>query len=244
MGLRMINRRFFTCEELSAKFDGNRATLDELVEFHGLRVYGKFYGARASHVDDIGFMDDSLRRSGRHELSKWEFSKSTEADIEEYDIGLMEYRLMGWFELSEEDTRLAITHGCVESPSPASYIDGVRLGRFFLIKSGLSSIDVRFLHSDINRIVSEAGSGDSSRTIESNRSTDKPIRSDRENNLLRVIAGLWALSSLPTEHHTAADKISALFDEWKWDKPAKSTIADNVLNEAAKLPGAKVRKSD
>ena len=74
----------------------------------------------------------------------------------------------------------------------------------------------------------------------------KPIklRSDREETLLRVIAGLWALSGLPSEHNTTADKLSGLFDSWGWDKPAKSTIADVVLKRALNLPGAVIRKSD
>lgn len=67
------------------------------------------------------------------------------------------------------------------------------------------------------------------------------LRSDREQNLLRVIAAMWALSDLPKEHNTAADKLSALMDGWKWDKPAASTIADTILKEAANLPGARVR---
>jgi len=70
------------------------------------------------------------------------------------------------------------------------------------------------------------------------------LRSDREENLLRVIAGLWALSGLPAEHNTTADKVSALFDSWQWDKPAKSSIADTILKQAASLPGARIRTSD
>jgi len=62
------------------------------------------------------------------------------------------------------------------------------------------------------------------------------IRADREQSLLRVIAGLWALSELPKEHNTAADKISGLLVSWGWDKPAVGTIADTILAEAAKLP--------
>lgn len=72
----------------------------------------------------------------------------------------------------------------------------------------------------------------------------RKIRSDREETLLRVIAGLWALSGLPSQPHKTADKLSALFDGWRWDKPAKSTIADTILKEAANLPGACIRNSD
>ena len=67
------------------------------------------------------------------------------------------------------------------------------------------------------------------------------LRSDREQNLLRVIAALWAMSDLPKEHNVAADKLSALMDGWSWDKPAAGTIADTILKEAANLPGARIR---
>lgn len=61
------------------------------------------------------------------------------------------------------------------------------------------------------------------------------MRSDRETTLLRVIAGIWKLSSLPEEPTPAADKISGLFDLWGWEKPTKATIAETVLAPAAQL---------
>jgi len=67
----------------------------------------------------------------------------------------------------------------------------------------------------------------------------RPIRPQREQNLLRVIAGLWALSDLPDAHNTTADKLSALFDTWGWEGPAKSTIADTILRPASTLPKGK-----
>lgn len=70
----------------------------------------------------------------------------------------------------------------------------------------------------------------------------RKIRADREENLLRVIAGLWALSDLPHAHNVTADKLSALFDGWGWDKPAAGTMADTILREALNLPGAVIRK--
>lgn len=71
----------------------------------------------------------------------------------------------------------------------------------------------------------------------------KPIRSDREQSLLRVVAALWKLSSLPLAPHTAADRVSAIIDGWGWDGPKKGTIADRILKEAAALPGSDLRKS-
>lgn len=73
-----------------------------------------------------------------------------------------------------------------------------------------------------------------------NQGGEKRIRGDREQTLLRVIAGLWSLSTLPPEPTTAADKVSALFDGWGWEKPTKATIAEKVLSPAVKLD--RVRK--
>lgn len=86
------------------------------------------------------------------------------------------------------------------------------------------------------------------RTLPVTQPSEKPeltkqpkLRSDREQNLLRVIAALWAMSDLPKEHNTTADKLSGLMDVWGWDKPASSTMADTILKEAMNLPGARIR---
>lgn len=99
-----------------------------------------------------------------------------------------------------------------------------------------------FLREDVIRI----RDGARSPVADAQVAIPKPgkIRSDREENLLRVIAGLWALSGLPAEHNTTADKLSGLFDTWGWDKPKKSSIADDTLKQAANLPGARIRTSD
>ncbi|MDI1254122.1 hypothetical protein [Thermomonas sp.] len=119
------------------------------------------------------------------------------------------------------------------------YIDPVRdvwSGFYCRIEKDLITSDLWFLAADLDA---------ASRM----KVTDEPakparIRADREENLLRVIAGLWALSGLPAEHNTTADKLSALFDSWGWDRPAKSSMADTILRHAAKLSGAVIRTSD
>lgn len=64
---------------------------------------------------------------------------------------------------------------------------------------------------------------------------DKKPRGDREENLLRVIAGLWEFSGLPPRPNTAADRLSALFAGWGWEKPTKGAIADTILTPASKI---------
>lgn len=61
------------------------------------------------------------------------------------------------------------------------------------------------------------------------------LRADREENLLRVIAGLWQFSNLPPQPNTAADRLSALFDGWGWEKPTKGAMADLILTPASKI---------
>lgn len=99
----------------------------------------------------------------------------------------------------------------------------------------------RFLREEVAALAEQ--SKDTERPRRRSGAVPSPLRSDYEENLLRVIAGLWALSGLPVEHNTTADKLSGLFDSWQWDKPAKSTIADRILKRAAELPGARVRTS-
>ncbi len=69
--------------------------------------------------------------------------------------------------------------------------------------------------------------------------SESKVRPQREQNLLRVIEGLWMLSSLPRAPNVTADKLSALFDTWGWDGPGKSTMADTILKPASQLPKAK-----
>lgn len=64
------------------------------------------------------------------------------------------------------------------------------------------------------------------------------LRADAEENYLRVIAYLWAMSELDSRPHTAA---KAMVDEiklWDWDKPERDTIA-KALTQAAFLAKGK-----
>lgn len=84
--------------------------------------------------------------------------------------------------------------------------------------------------------------GDLERTdAEAERSQGTKLRADREETLLRVIAGLWEVSGLPKKPTTAADRLEALFTGtgdggWGWEKPSKKTMADAVFALAARLP--------
>ncbi|MGX5731946.1 hypothetical protein ACWKWK_15620 [Pseudoxanthomonas beigongshangi] len=84
--------------------------------------------------------------------------------------------------------------------------------------------------------------GESERAdAEVERSQGTKLRADREETLLRVVAGLWEISGLPKKPTTAADRLEALFTGtgdggWGWEKPSKKTMADTVFSLAAKLP--------
>jgi hypothetical protein len=98
--------------------------------------------------------------------------------------------------------------------------------------------DLLFRTSDIDALKHPERHPTGTPAAEAKPSSQKPqkLRSDRETTLLRVIAGLWEFSSLPPEPNIAADKLSALFDGWGWEKPTAGTIADTVLADAKKLP--------
>ncbi|MFQ6310518.1 hypothetical protein [Lysobacter capsici] len=84
------------------------------------------------------------------------------------------------------------------------------------------------LHAAVNRMWTDSNSSPAS-------IAQKPLRSDREETLLKVVQGLWHLAKLPQEPNTTADRLSRLFDQWEWTKPAKGTIADTVLTPASRL---------
>jgi hypothetical protein len=93
------------------------------------------------------------------------------------------------------------------------------------------------LEADVALMWSVAESASESGTTQG----DRKIRGDREETLLRVVAGMWELSSLPKQPNVAADRLEALFTGtgdggWGWEKPSKKTIADTVLSVAIKLP--------
>lgn len=147
------------------------------------------------------------------------------------------FELEGWFQLDSPNAS-RVCRGTerldIYDLTPAN--DGETVPFFVAHGIEVARELLWFRRSDIEAI--KAGS------LGKQETQPRKIRSDREENLLRVIAGLWALSGLPSEHNTTADKLSALFDGWGWDKPAKSSIADTILKQAANLPGAGIRTSD
>lgn len=155
----------------------------------------------------------------------------------ENDGGGCGFELEGWFQLDSGDAG-RVCRGVERlelfNLTPAN--DGEEVPFFVVSRIELAREALWFRRSDVEAM--KAGS------LGQTEAQPRKIRSDREENLLRVIAGLWALSGLPSEHNTTADKLSALFDGWGWDKPAKSSIADTILKQAANLPGAGIRTSD
>lgn len=169
--------------------------------------------------------------------------KSRFAEWSEIPIGNGAFELSGWFSLDGELSR-KVCRGFEPDAGPwpiePAIDESAATVPYFMVKLGnLSREAFWFRRNELLSIKSGNKTGG-----EQGLQKSAKLRSDREENLLRVIAGLWALSGLPPEHNTTADKLSGLFDTWQWDKPAKSTIADTILKEAANLPGARIRTSD
>lgn len=148
--------------------------------------------------------------------------------------------VQGWFALGREDTKLLVRGNGISGERAVRAVhDDFSLSEFeFEVGMSAHKENLWFRRADIERFKR----GDEVSIVPAT-DNGKParLRSDREENLLRVIAGLWALSGLPAEHNTTADKVSGLFDSWGWDKPAKSSMADTILKQAANLPGARIR---
>jgi hypothetical protein len=145
----------------------------------------------------------------------------------EHNVGMVSVAPASWWEADSRVPKLrsgtpAVMLALLPSDDP-SYGDMPELA------------DLQFRIADIETFkASRAGS------MALAAGTNPPkLRTDREKNYLRVIAGIWELSPLPKVPNAAADKLSALFDTWGWDGPGKSTIADSILKQAASLPRAK-----
>jgi hypothetical protein len=95
--------------------------------------------------------------------------------------------------------------------------------------------DAQFLRLDVLEIrdaLSETAM--KPKPVESGR----PMRTDKEENYLRIIAGLWARSELSMKPYTAAEELHSELSQWDWDKPGTDTIA-TVLIKAAGLAKGK-----
>ena len=187
------------------------------------------------HEDFTGYAhEDDRMVSGTTPFATWELLPR------ENEGGPVRFNLRGWFSLQREEIKKILRRDGMTGQfwlKPAG--DGIDQPEF-LVAATMHREGLWFRAGD----VANFGAGES--PASSPAAAEKPmrLRADREENLLRVIAGLWALSGLPVEHNTTADKLSALFDGWNWDKPAKSSIADTILKQAASLPGARIRTSD
>lgn len=266
----MLQRDFCSFGEICHEVGGEEAIRQALLR-GALPAYLELRALRARYEVTNGKYPAHRRfpRSGSNLDCSWKNIGPPKAKEGEYIhmqyINLDEYTLDGWFRLSQASLQHVARHNSfnafprVMPPAefdPIGEMDDVlELSYYAHPKKG----PLRYqLESDF-RLATASRSDLWFRPIDlellkdptkpSQVATDKlpgtpKLRSDREQNLLRVIAGLWALSGLPLEHNVTADKLSALFDGWKWDKPAKQTIADSILKEAANLPGAVIRKSD
>lgn len=210
-------------EAVTKYFQGDKETLRQAIEFRGLPVLVKFTG-RGVSTDS-----ENLSVRGKTRLAQW-FAMTA-------DDGT--HGLNGYFFISSGFALRVIEEQSVDRPNLYLFTgeDCEPWDSFSVwADDAIGARDFWFRTADLDAMMAAP------RAIEA----AKPgrLRADREENLLRVIAGLWALSGLPPEHNTTADKLSALFDSWKWDKPAKSSMADTILKPAANLPGAVIRTSD
>jgi hypothetical protein len=236
----MIVRKFYTLSE-AIEFVGDWKMLQELVEFHGLHAFVKIGRTRAeSHMDAGGDpWEDSLRRSGEHDLCHWYYVQPKPAE------GKTEarpdyYVLSGWFELTTQCT-LQFMEGCdVRDASVHSYLGGKRFGDFFDTDIVANAENSRFLVADLVQLKASIRPPEAvlaAGAVEQ-QSRAPTLRTDREETLLRTIAALWATSELDGRPNTAARRLVDEISLWNWDKPGTDTFAA-VLKQAAMLAKGK-----
>ena len=246
-----LERMFVTYPEAVAELGGDRETIRQAFFQRRLRAFIELHDAPATTPalpPDVG--DATVVTQDIHSYARDGQGFTTASrwfrDMEDEGRDGFAFHLSGWFMVDEISAEWWLTRGRLTSPPfvwpasapPIPYAPPVELKKWMkLTEPGAFSEEYSYerqvwlAKAQIDDLVRGA--------------TDKPaaegqkplrIRADREEVLLRTIAGLWELSNLPREPNTTADKLSALFDGWNWEKPSKKTLADTVLSVASKLP--------
>lgn len=247
-----VEREFYSLLEVVQLAQIDQETFRQALMRGDFPAYIELHKIRASFDTST----ELVPQGGTNRLCTWRrMYKHPENDG--WIVPRWEYLLSGWFRLTQSSLRLAAgerrfsQYPLVEPPSESLAGEGDFFelchvesrehegSRFY---ENETDFDMRrnyelllwFNNADIKHLRAK-------QAITLEQTKPSKLRSDREQNLLRVIAGLWALAELPPEHNTAADRISGLITSWGWDKPAAGTIADTVLSKAANLPGARIR---
>ena len=248
----MRGRDFYTYEEAASALSVDHESFRQILLRGGLDAYVEI-SYLFGRFEAEGFEPPS---SGKNEHAEW---KRT---VPLHDHLGIDYELRGWFRVFPESLSHTLRVGGFVSGFGRPDVEvwpwklpelcweeyGV-LGSFHLL-----DLDGTPKHPGLKELWFSAEQVDSEAACLATPTKEvdvvaagpkQKLRSDREQNLLRVIAGLWALSGLPPEHYTTADKLTALFtgDAWRWEKPDKDAVA-RVLKEAANLPGAAIGTSD
>lgn len=177
----MVQRIFYSIAEAVEIFNGDRALVEELVEFHGLRLYYRLDSEKAFHQFDEDDFLDSLQCDGSHGLASWTYFKGTGDDATSY------YLLDGWFELSRKDSQALLAEEMVPEPSPSSFKDGRRLGNFSRVNAACHAGKARFLAGDLADYLAplELVPAEVPEEVR-----ERPMATRERNNLLRIIAAL------------------------------------------------------
>jgi hypothetical protein len=216
----MIQKIFYTIPEVMAALNGDGQLLLEMIEFHGLRFYYRLGHERASdHWDEDGFIEDTLRTSGQHELARWRFiSKPPLPDKPDEDQSY--YVLSGWFEVTTATTILLASGAEDKSPSVHSYKNGSRYGTFHGLERPMSLDCARVRVADLDRLLA-TDTDKSGQAVQ----TAKEIQSRERNNLLRVIVGLAQEARIDVEDiGTAAKQMEAAARGAGFNGPTSQTI--------------------
>lgn len=251
-----IKRMFVTFPEAVQLLGGDQEAVRQAFFSHELTAFIEVHGAIATAETlppDAGDGDAEDERFGTFvrdgqgftKGSRW-FRETGESPAEN-KMG-NHFQLHGWYWVDPFDAEGWITRGSLirspgvwpSSDEPNAYYPPRESKDWFYLVDHSAFAEPqsyeRFVWLSLAQIEELNSISNNGERTPSTDSKSEKLRSDREENLLRVAAGLWELSSLPSEASTVADKLSALFDGWGWEKPSKKTIADTVLARAAKLP--------
>jgi hypothetical protein len=189
----VIVRTFFTVDEAIDEVGGDENLLYEMIDFHGLRIYLNANRINASHMDDDGFMEDTLNRNGSHEFAEWSYHKKRlRTDDDPTDIHRDEYILSGWFECSEANSLAILRHTRNLDLRLTSFVDGKRYGTFFGIHSHVPRDKARIKAADIVRLMQAETDVDNAHYLSKDTSASDEMQA---NQALAIMAWMLAKTS-------------------------------------------------
>ena len=234
-----IERRFYQASEAADQIGCDLNMLLELVDFHGLRFFANFDGARAAHFDAESCSESELD-SGEHEYASWHRSVALErhatANPDDFDHAPFPriYKLAGWFELNRDDSLTLLCGNLVNYPRLAAYRDGSRFGQFLNVSKAVMPSGAVVRASDVARFKSETSGPSPAKPL---GGVEAALGTRERHGLLRIIKVLAEKADISIEAGgKGAQQIDKALSMAKFSGPKEQMIRNVLAQVRALIP--------